>query len=373
MKTKITSAMLLLSMTALFSCKDNTAFTITGTARNAVNSHLVYLQTADSTGQYKTIDSVKLSDHGDFQFKQKTPYANLYRLKVDSAQFDLVAQNGDAIDFGTDLSDKQHDYTVSGSDASIEIKAFNVTARKFTDEGNKVIAEFQAKAQQTHQDPDSLLSVYMPVFQKNLADYSAQVLKFINFNKESLAGFYASGTLDPSKYEPELIAYADKISPELQKNPLVVAFVNTEEKAKPLSIGHEAPDFTINDKDGKPVKLSDFRGKYVMLDFWASWCVPCRQENPNVVKQYAQFHAKGFNVLGISLDKDKSAWQKAVSDDHLDWTQTSDLNSFQGATETLYHIQAIPSNFLIDPQGKIIAKNVRGLDLQNFLTQQFKN
>jgi len=373
MKTKISAAGLLLLTTALFSCKNKTAFTISGTVKNGPNTNLIYLQAADSTGQYKTIDSVKLSDHGDFQFTRQSAYANLYRLRADTTQFDLAAENGDNIDFGTDLSDKQHAYSISGSDASAQIKQFNATTKEFTDRSNKVVAEFQAKARQSHENPDSLLSIYMPVFQKNLAEYSEHVLQFINTNKGSLAAFYASNALDPAKYEPQLISYADDISTELRKNPLVAVFVRAENKAKPLAIGHQAPEFTISDNNGKPIKLSDYRGKYVMLDFWASWCVPCRQENPNVVKQYQAFHQKGFNVLGISLDKDKSAWQKAVSDDHLTWTQTSDLNSFQGAVEELYNIQAIPSNFIVNPQGVIIAKNVRGLDLQSFLEKQFKN
>jgi peroxiredoxin len=109
-----------------------------------------------------------------------------------------------------------------------------------------------------------------------------------------------------------------------------------------------------------------------MIDFWASWCAPCRQENPNVVKQYAAFHSKGFNILGVSLDKDKAAWQKAISDDKLEWAHASDLNSFEGPTERLYNIEAIPSNFIIDPAGNIVAKNITGADLEAFLTKTFK-
>ena len=108
-----------------------------------------------------------------------------------------------------------------------------------------------------------------------------------------------------------------------------------------------------------------------MLDFWASWCMPCRQENPNVVKQYAIYHAKGLNILGISLDQDKSKWQQAITADNLTWTHASDLKNFEGPTEQLYHIQAIPSNFIIDPNGIIVAKNVRGADLEEFLNKTF--
>jgi len=370
MKNKaIISGVLMLSA-FLFSCKDNNAFTISGTVKNPSKTKKVYLLQADSAAQFNVVDSAGLTSDGDYKFKRTAAYVNLYKLKADTAQFDLIAQNGDAIELNTDLADRHHAYTVSGSDASEKIKAFDDFSKAYTERNNKVVAEFQEKSQKAGQHTDSLLKIYLPVFQKNQADYSGAVQKFIDENKSSLAGLFASTTLDPVQYEQQLIAYADafKGNAELTKNPAIQSFIKAMDKAKPLSIGHHAPDFTITGIDGKQVKLSDYKGKFVMVDFWASWCVPCRQENPNVLKQYQKFHSKGFNVLGVSLDKDKAAWQKAVSDDHLEWTQTSDLKSFEGQAEQLYHIEAIPSNFIIDPQGNIIAKNIRGADLEAFLT-----
>jgi thiol-disulfide isomerase/thioredoxin len=127
----------------------------------------------------------------------------------------------------------------------------------------------------------------------------------------------------------------------------------------------------VNGIDGKPVKLSDYKGKYVMLDFWASWCTPCRAENPNVVKLYKQYKDRGLNILGISLDDNKADWQAAIATDNLTWKHASDLKKFDGNTERLFHIEAIPSNFIIDPQGNIVAKNVTGTDLEKFLNTTF--
>lgn len=133
-------------------------------------------------------------------------------------------------------------------------------------------------------------------------------------------------------------------------------------KVKKTQEGSPAPDFTMNDVDGKPVKLSDFRGKWVLLDFWASWCKPCRRENPNVVKAYNEFKDKGFTVLGVSLDKpeDKAKWVEAIATDGLVWTQLSDLKAWDNEAAKLYDVNAIPMNFLINPEGKIVAKYLRG-------------
>jgi peroxiredoxin len=135
------------------------------------------------------------------------------------------------------------------------------------------------------------------------------------------------------------------------------------------SVGKIAPDFTQNDPNGNPVKLSDFRGKYVLLDFWASWCGPCRAENPNVIQAYEKYKDKGFTVLGVSLDDEsgRESWLKAIETDKLVWTQVSDLKGWNNDVSSHYAIEAIPANFLIDPNGKILEKNLRGGDLEKAL------
>lgn len=144
--------------------------------------------------------------------------------------------------------------------------------------------------------------------------------------------------------------------------------------AKKTGIGKFAMDFTQNDTLGNPVSLSSFKGKYLLVDFWASWCGPCRAENPNVVKAFNQYKDKGFTILGVSLDQPnaKDKWIKAIHDDQLTWTHVSDLQYWKNAVAVQYGIQAIPQNLLIDKEGKIIGKNLRGEDLAQKLEELFK-
>jgi peroxiredoxin len=139
------------------------------------------------------------------------------------------------------------------------------------------------------------------------------------------------------------------------------------------AIGKNAPDFEQADTSGNMVKLSGFRGKYLLLDFWASWCGPCRAENPNVVKAYQKYHDRGFTILGVSLDQPgkKEAWLKAIHQDGLTWTHVSDLQFWNNAVAKMYGIRSIPQNFLLDKDGKIIATNIRAEELNKKLSEIF--
>ena len=187
----------------------------------------------------------------------------------------------------------------------------------------------------------------------------------------SLVALKEVATKNPDGIEPLFKGLSENI----RKTNDGVTLATLLEGWKKTAIGVLAPDFTQNDLNGKPVKLSDFKGKYILLDFWASWCGPCRDENPNVVKVYNQYKDKNFTVLGVSLDSPsaKDAWIKAVKEDGLIWTQVCDLKNPYNEVATMYAIQAIPQNFLIDPSGKIVAKNLRGEDLAKKLAMLMPN
>ncbi|MDP4205751.1 MAG: TlpA disulfide reductase family protein [Bacteroidota bacterium] len=163
------------------------------------------------------------------------------------------------------------------------------------------------------------------------------------------------------------------LNPALKTNSSFANAIETQIKLTSISkIGIMAPDFTLNTPEGKPFTLSSLRGKFVLIDFWASWCSPCRGENPNVVKAYQTFKDKNFTILGVSLDSNKSNWIKAIEDDHLAWDHVSDLQGWKNAVAVLYGIYSIPSNILLDKNGKIIAKNLRGENLIKTLNELIK-
>ncbi|RTQ45617.1 AhpC/TSA family protein [Hymenobacter gummosus] len=163
-------------------------------------------------------------------------------------------------------------------------------------------------------------------------------------------------------------AFLDSVTAVYQKIQPVSRYTKAllahQARQRATAVGATAPDIRLTGVDGKIIPLSSLRGKYVMIDFWASWCGPCRQENPNVVKLYNAYKSKGFEIYGVSLDQDKAKWQKAIETDGLAWTQVSDLKGWQSAAGQAYGVQSIPATVLIDPQGRIVAKNLRGEALE---------
>lgn len=216
------------------------------------------------------------------------------------------------------------------------------------------------------QQNDSLMSIYRDQFEK----ISSAIDKFILNKKSSPVSPFLLAVTSQVEHDDNLLEKRfNTLDPLVQDGFYGKILAAEIAKSKIGAVGSQAMDFSQDDTSGRKVSLSDFRGKYVLLDFWASWCRPCRMENPNVVAAYNKFKGKNFTILSVSLDKEREPWIEAINADHLTWTQVSDLKFWYNEVAQKYNIEQIPQNFLIDPNGNIIAKNLRGEALDDKLCE----
>jgi len=356
-----------LALFAIVSCKNKNQFTIEGKLENAGDLKQVLLYKEDLL-----IDSAVLSEDKEFKFNVASPDATFFYVVAKDKNYLLVAQNGDDLDFHADFTNQTGEYSIEGSDIADKLKSYNQISNRYGKVFLGLQNQFQKEVSKNPAVKDSLEKVLLPVFEKNMEEFGQASLKFGQENKDNLAGFYAMSSLDVSKYEPQLLDYAGEIRGKFLNNKPVEAFLSRMDKIKAVAIGQIAPDFEAPTLIGGKMKLSDLRGKYVLLDFWASWCAPCRQENPNIVRIHNTYKNKNFTVLGVSLDNTKADWEKAVKADNLAWNHVSELMQWDSKIARDYQVESIPSSFLLDPQGKIIAKNLRGSDLEVFLKKTLK-
>ncbi len=319
------------------------------------------------------VDSVVLSA-GNFEFKGSTggPAQALLLLDHQGIGINSLGPGSDVLNLYLENGSIQ----VMGTDS---VKKAKITGSKLNDDNVKLAAAVKPvmdKALTLNNEYQKATEADRPkIADKFTALQAEQKIILKKYIQENPASFVSLDALrsfaGPSPDYNEVMPLFNTLSAAIQNTDNGKNYKEALDKLKAIAVGAVAPDFTQNDPSGKPVSLSSFKGKYVLLDFWASWCGPCRQENPNVVKAYNQYKAKNFTVLGVSLDRPngKDAWLKAIKDDGLTWNHVSDLKFWGNEAAALYGISSIPGNFLIDPTGKIIAKNLRGEELEQKLAQ----
>ena len=348
-------------------------FSLKGQFTNLPASKTIYLIHVEDQGE--KLDSAKVTN-GKFEFNISLTTPTLAILLLDHTGTDLTSRNSpkDFYRFFIEAGNATLSTTDSISKAKLNgLEIFNVHQQLLSSSApieEQLVAlnkEFLSYPEDKRRDP-KFTKGFQDRYEALLAQRKEAIAAFILKNPSSYVSLYSlNGDLATEDMSVDLVERTyNVLSDDLKKTALANAILTKLNLAKRTSIGVQAADFEAKTPEQIPIKLSNFKGQYVLIDFWASWCGPCRQENPNVVAAYETFKDKNFTVLGVSIDEKEDAWVKAVKQDGLVWTQLLDRTS---EIANMYGINAIPKNFLVDPSGKIIAKNLRGAELMATLQE----
>ena len=358
--------LIILFTLAVAACTNPKSYVIEGTVKGETEGTIFLEEIVDN--RPSIVDSTKLVE-GSFKFEGEIEMADIHLLRLNDrnylAQFFLepgkikVEAIPDSIQLAVITGSKENDIFMEYMDE------YNT----MVEATQKLQQRYQEAAMTQNQDEMNNIRFEFEAQQKNQMFFTKNFIK--NYSESNVSAFlYASQFLPQAEYA-ELDSMSKFFPASLAESKYVKAVTEAADRLSKLAIGNEAPDFTQNDPEGNPVTLSDYRGKVVLIDFWASWCGPCRGENPNVVRMYNEYKDKGFEIVGVSLDRTKEEWVKAIEDDKLTWIHCSDLQYWQSAVAKLYQVQSIPHTVLLDKEGKIIARNLRGPSLEAKLQEIF--
>ncbi|MEM9053500.1 MAG: TlpA disulfide reductase family protein, partial [Bacteroidota bacterium] len=324
-----------------------------------------------------TLSYAAINESGEFSFEFKAGRPDFYTLALDQENTVILIldSTNSKVKVTGEFGTLRENYSVSGSAESERLKDLLVETTGFEKQLDSLMTALRGSATSGQSAERAELG---NAYNQTREDYRAYLLRFIDENPSTLANFTALQRLNMKEDLDQFIKVRDALSDRVQGNYFfdnlsdqIAATENQIKLENLLKPGTLAPEIALPNPQGKMVKLSDYRGNYVLIDFWASWCRPCRAENPNVVRMYNKYQGKNFEIFGVSLDKTKEKWVDAIAQDNLAWPHVSDLKFWQSAAAKLYNVNSIPFTVLIDPDGNVIETKLRGKALEDKLDEIF--
>jgi len=363
------SALIVLAAFLFMSCgseeEKSNGTVITGTVENPQDKGVITVAKISASSR-EVLDTLYLDTKNTFETTVETNGPEFFQINFYNSQVATLIVNDEDLNIVADGGDRNGKLEITGSKDMEYMAELQDIMKNQSEEVQKINAEYMAARKAQDQEKMKNLQDDFLLMQEKKKE---KIKKRVEEMLPSLAAIQAMNFFNPNEDFEFMQTVADRIYEAHPKSDMASFYKKQMDEMAKISVGAQAPNFSMPTPEKDTVSLTDFRGDYVLVDFWAAWCKPCRQENPNIVEAYKKYKDQGFQILGVSLDKKREDWLRAIEEDNLEWTQVSELKFWQTPIVQEYKITGIPFSLLIGPEGKIVAKNLRGEKLHEKLAE----